>query len=64
MTNTFEGRIFVNSAFSSQMELKNYVTQLFPQFNDKQLQDTVAQYTGIGLDTVNDQAVGIMGECQ
>ena len=63
MTNTFEGRIFVNSAFSSQMDLTNYVTQLFPHFNDKQIQGTVAQYTGIGLDTVNDQAVGIMGEC-
>ena len=46
------------------MDLTNYVTQLFPHFNDKQIQDTVAQYTGIGLDTVNDQAVGIMGECQ
>ena len=63
MTNTFEGRTFVNSGVISEMNITNYVSQLFPQFNDKQIQDTVAQYTGAGLETAFDQAVGIMGEC-
>ena len=63
MTNTFEGRNFVNSGIISGMNITNYVTQLFPQFNDNQIQDTVAQYTGAGLDTAFDQAVAIMGEC-
>lgn len=62
MTNTFEGRIFVNANFSTQMDITTYVTQLFPLFDEKQIQDTVDQYTGIGLDTVNDQAIAIMGE--
>ena len=63
MTNTFEGRIFVNANFLTQMDITTYVTQLFPLFDEKQIQDTVDQYTGIGLDTVNDQAIAIMGEC-
>lgn len=63
MTNTFEGRTFVNSGVISEMNITNYVSQLFPQFNDKQIQDTVAQYTGAGLGTAFDQAVAIMGEC-
>ncbi|PAV18001.1 alpha beta-hydrolase [Pyrrhoderma noxium] len=62
MTNTFEGRDFINSGILSGMNITNYVTQLFPQFNDNQIQDTVAQYTGAGLDTAFDQAVAIMGE--
>ncbi|KAH8113825.1 cephalosporin esterase [Phellopilus nigrolimitatus] len=62
VTNTFEGTIFVNSTFSEEMSITDYVTQLFPLFNETQINETVSQYTGIGLDTVNDQAIGIMGE--
>lgn len=35
-----------------------------PQFNERQIQQTVNEYTGIGLNTVYDQAVAIMGECE
>lgn len=63
MTNTFEGTIFVNPNISEEITVEDYVTQLFPLFNQEQIKATVAQYTGIGLNTVNDQAIGIMGEC-
>lgn len=65
MTNTFEGRMFVNASFSAEMTVTDYVTQLFPLFNEKQIQQTVKTYTGVpGLTTVFDQAVAIMGECK
>ena len=64
MTNTFEGSIFVSSTIEANQTVTDYVTQLMPQFNEKQIQEAVKTYTGIGLDTVFDQAVGIMGECK
>ncbi|KAL5483591.1 hypothetical protein ACEPAI_8823 [Sanghuangporus weigelae] len=62
MTNTFEGGIFVNSNFSSEITLIDYVTQLFPLFDDDQIQMAVQNYENIGLESVNDQAIAIMGE--
>jgi hypothetical protein len=44
--------------------LADYVAQLVPQFNESQIKATVAQYTGIGLETVFNQSAGIMGECE
>lgn len=35
-----------------------------PQFSEKEIQQTVKTYTGVGLNTVFDQAVAIMGECE
>ena len=64
MTNTFEGEVFVNANFTDNITLADYVTQLVPQFNESQIQATVARYTNIGLDTVLDQAIGVMGECK
>ena len=64
MTNTFEGTIFVNATFSAEMTVTDYITQLFPVFDESQINAAVAQYTDIGLDTVNDQAIAIMGECK
>ena len=57
MTNTFEGSIFVSSPIEANQTVTDYVTQLMPQFNEKQIQEAVKTYTGIGLDTVFDQAV-------
>ncbi|EJC97338.1 uncharacterized protein FOMMEDRAFT_100018, partial [Fomitiporia mediterranea MF3/22] len=62
VTNAFEGTVFVNANFSAQMTATDYVTQLFPLFNQAQIEETVQQYTNIGLNTVNDQAIAIMGE--
>ena len=65
MTNAFEGGIFVNSNFSEVMTVTDYVTQLFPLFNQAQINEAVRQYTNVsGLETVNDQAIAIMGECK
>lgn len=63
MTNGNEGLIFVNSTITSQLTISQYVAALMPQFTPAQVQATVAQYTGIGLDTVFDQATAIMSEC-
>ena len=63
MTNTFEGRIFVNSTFETEMTLTQFVTQLFPIFTQAEIEQTVQVYTHVsGLDTVLDQAIAIMGE--
>lgn len=65
MTNQFEGTIFVNSTFSSEMTLEDYVTQLVPQFSAQQISQAVALYSNVtGLNTVNDQAIAVMGECK
>ena len=65
MTNQFEGTTFVNATFSAEMTITDYVTQLVPQFNEQQIQEAVAQYTNVpGLNSVNDQAIAIMGECE
>ncbi|KAI5117711.1 hypothetical protein M0805_003200 [Coniferiporia weirii] len=62
VTNTFEGRTFVDSDITSNMSLSDYISQLFPTFKEAQLQAAVLQYTGTGLDTVVDQAIAVMGE--
>ena len=64
MTNTFEGEIFVNANFTDNITLTDYVAELVPQFDESQIQAVVAQYTDIGLDTVLEQAIGVMGECK
>lgn len=64
VTNSFEGTIFVNANFSAQMTVTDYVTQLFPEFNETQINDTASLYNNIStLHTTNDKASGIMGEC-
>ena len=62
VTNTFEGRLFVSQNFTENQTIAEYVAQIIPQFSDREIQETVAVYTGIGLDTVFDQATAIMGE--
>lgn len=64
VTNTFEGTIFVNSNFSAQLTVQDYVAQMFPQFNQEQITAAAAQYTNDrALATNNDKDIGIMGEC-
>ncbi|THH08486.1 hypothetical protein EW145_g2677 [Phellinidium pouzarii] len=62
VTNTFEGRIFVSSEIVSNMTVSDYISQLFPTFGKTQIEAAAREYTGIGLDTIFDQAVAIMGE--
>ncbi|PAV17979.1 cephalosporin esterase [Pyrrhoderma noxium] len=62
VSNTFEGRIFVNPILSSEIDTYTYVQRLYPSFSTSNVQETVQQYTNIGLNTVDEQAVAIMGE--
>lgn len=62
MTNSFEGRIFVNSSVS---DIANYVANLFPNFGPEQVDATVVQYNDVaGLSSPLDQAIAITGECE
>lgn len=55
----------MNANFSAEITVTDYITQLVPDFNEQQIQEAVAQYTNVpGLNTVNDQAIAIMGECE
>ena len=49
---------------SSQIDTYTYVKNLFPSFSISQIQETVRQYTNIGLNTVEEQAAAIIGECR
>jgi len=62
VTNSFEGRSFVSSSMT--LDLPTYAANLFPnpEFGEEQIAQVIAQYTGIGLETTLDQAIGIMGE--
>lgn len=64
MTNSDEGFIFVNSTFTGEMTVEQYVAGLMPQFNDAEVQLVADMYKNIGLDTVFEQADKIMGECK
>ena len=64
VTNTFEGRDFVSQNFTVNQTITEYIYQLMPQFSDRQIRETAKLYTGIGLDTVFDQATAIIGECE
>ena len=64
VSNTFEGRVLVNPDVISQMDIYTYVKRVFPSFGISQIQETVRQYTSSGFNTVDEQAVAIMGECR
>ena len=47
------------------MTVANYVTQLFPNFDQNDVSRAAAVYTNdTSLVTTNDKAIGIMGECK
>ncbi|KAI0094265.1 cephalosporin esterase [Irpex rosettiformis] len=61
--NTFEGTVFVNESLSVNMTISDYVSQLFPELDDKQINAIAAQYTNIStLDIPLDKDGAIMGE--
>ncbi|KAL5513133.1 hypothetical protein ACEPAH_3531 [Sanghuangporus vaninii] len=63
VTNSFEGRIFVNSNFTANMTLEEYVGQLFPAFGEEQIKATLEHYSDVeGLDNLFNQSIAIMGE--
>ena len=65
MTNSFEGNIFVNaSAFdNTSYTLTDYVSSLFSQMDESQIQQTVDIYSNVSdLPDVLSQAEAVMGE--
>ena len=42
----------------------DYVAQLFPSFDDDQIRAAVENYENIGLGTIVDQTIAVMGECR
>ncbi|KJA16236.1 hypothetical protein HYPSUDRAFT_147970 [Hypholoma sublateritium FD-334 SS-4] len=60
VTNTFEGTAFVNQATANTVETSQFVTQLFPELEMAGIAEATAQYTGLGTNIF--QADAIMGE--
>ena len=67
MTNSFEGNIFVNpSVFeNTSYTLTDYVSSLFSQMDESQIQQTVDIYSNVSdLPDVLSQAEAVMGESE
>ncbi|EGN99178.1 hypothetical protein SERLA73DRAFT_90445 [Serpula lacrymans var. lacrymans S7.3] len=58
VTNTFEGREFVDSGLT--MNITEYLAQLYPRLNAEQIAEAAYLYSY--LETSLDQAIGVMGE--
>ncbi|KAG6896036.1 hypothetical protein C0992_010760 [Termitomyces sp. T32_za158] len=61
-TNTFEGALFIDPKTPVDVDVTNYVTQLFPDFSDEQIAGVTALYKDLGTPLF--QVTAIMGECQ
>ncbi|GLB44901.1 putative type-B carboxylesterase lipase family protein [Lyophyllum shimeji] len=59
-TNTFEGAIFIDPKTPSNVDVKNYVAQLFPTLDAKEIAAAASQYENLGSPTF--QVTAIMGE--
>ncbi|KAJ7589890.1 Alpha/Beta hydrolase protein [Mycena floridula] len=60
VTNTFEGRLFIDPSTVDTVQVPNYLTQLFPLFTASDVNAAAARYKGLGSSF--DQVVAIMGE--
>lgn len=60
VTNTFEGRGFVNVNNSAVETTSDYLRELLPTWNETLIAAAAAVYEGLG--SVDTQAVGIYGE--
>lgn len=59
-TNTFEGALFVSPSTPADVNVANYVAQLFPDFDAGQMAAAAAQYEDLGSPVF--QVTAIMGE--
>ena len=64
MNNQFEGRTFVNQNFTSNITTAEYVHSLFPSLSTAQSRVVASMYEGVGFNTVFDQVVQVMGDCE
>ncbi|KAF8871826.1 Alpha/Beta hydrolase protein [Infundibulicybe gibba] len=60
VTNAFEGISFVNSSIAATVQIPDFVAQLFPLLDTRQIADAAAQYQDLGAPI--DQAIAIVGE--
>ncbi|KAG6830004.1 hypothetical protein H0H92_002695 [Tricholoma furcatifolium] len=60
VTNAFEGELFINPDTPTDVDVANYVAQLFPNFDESEIAATVSQYEGLGTGLF--QVTAIMGE--
>lgn len=55
----------MDTKISAVITIADYVMQLVSDLNQQQIVDAVALYSNVpGLDSVDDQAIAIMGECK
>jgi hypothetical protein len=54
--------MFVNQNTSDTVQVADYVSQLFPNFNLQEINAAVAKYAGLGTNI--SQVNAIMGECE
>ncbi|KAG6872737.1 hypothetical protein C0995_007059 [Termitomyces sp. Mi166 len=59
-TNTFEGTLFIDPKTPVDVDVTNYVAQLFPDYSDKQIAAAAALYKDLGTPLF--QVAAIMGE--
>ncbi|KAF8071639.1 Alpha/Beta hydrolase protein [Lyophyllum atratum] len=60
VTNAFEGALFIDPTNSPNVDVRNYVAQLFPDFKTKEIAAAAAQYQNVGSPIF--QITAIMGE--
>ena len=64
ITNTHEGINFINRTMAANMSLPEFVSALFPHFDNEQINAVSTQYSNISsLETSVDEQAAIMGEC-
>ncbi|KDR78758.1 hypothetical protein GALMADRAFT_137768 [Galerina marginata CBS 339.88] len=59
VVNTFEGTVFVNQS-ATDVQISDYLPQLFPNLGAEEIQAATAQYAGLGSNV--SQAIAILGE--
>ncbi len=64
VTNAFEGTVFVSPEYAANKTLSDYVAEIFPTFNETQIDETTSLYNNIStLSTAGDRMGAVLGEC-
>lgn len=64
VTNAFEGTVFVSPQYAANKTLSDYVAEIFPTFNETQIDETASVYNNIStLSTAGDRMGAVLGEC-
>ncbi|KAI0782411.1 cephalosporin esterase [Irpex lacteus] len=63
VTNAFEGTVFVSPEYAANKTLSDYVAEIFPTFNETQIDETTSLYNNIStLSTAGDRMGAVLGE--